>query len=94
MDYHDVGAGQGSLGPTPDQRYRAALGQITQPTLVVAIATDILYPPVEQKELVNLIPRAQLSWLQSPHGHDGFLIDMAALNQQVLQFRFQTSPRE
>ena len=92
MDYHDVGAGQVSLGPTPDQRYRAALGQITQPTLVVAIATDILYPPIEQKELVSLIPRAELSWLHSAHGHDGFLIDMEALNQQVLDFRLKIRP--
>ena len=92
MDCHDVGGGQPNLGSTPDQRYRRALGQMTQPTLVVAIATDILYPPVEQKELVSLIPRAELSWLQSAHGHDGFLIDMEALNQQVLDFRLKIRP--
>ncbi|MFZ4639273.1 MAG: homoserine O-acetyltransferase MetX [Nodosilinea sp.] len=90
MDYHDVGSGQVDLGPTPDYRYRAALGQISQPTLVVAIATDVLYPPVEQEELVELMPRAEMNWLQSPHGHDAFLIDRDALNQQVVDFRLRT----
>jgi homoserine O-acetyltransferase len=56
---------------------------------VVAIDSDILYPPAEQQELADLIPQAQLSWLYSPHGHDAFLIDMENLNEQVVAFMHQ-----
>ena len=87
MDHHDVGANH--AGENPNQRYQSALKSISHPTLVVAIDSDILYPPAEQQELADLIPQAQLAWLYSPHGHDTFLIDMEALNLQVLEFRHQ-----
>ncbi|HEY9836861.1 MAG TPA: hypothetical protein V6D27_08180, partial [Vampirovibrionales bacterium] len=44
-------------------------------------------PPVEQEKLAQLIPNAQLGWLNSPHGHDAFLIDMEELNAMVVNFR-------
>uniref|UniRef100_B8HKX0 Homoserine O-acetyltransferase n=1 Tax=Cyanothece sp. (strain PCC 7425 / ATCC 29141) TaxID=395961 RepID=B8HKX0_CYAP4 len=79
MDTHDLSR--------PDQDYSAVLGSIRQPALIVGINSDILYPPVEQEELARHIPQAELSWLNSPHGHDGFLIDMDELNHLVLDFR-------
>jgi homoserine O-acetyltransferase len=79
MDCHDI-AGD-------SQKYESVLQGIYQPTLVVTIDSDILYPPVEQQELVNFIPNAQLAWLKSTHGHDAFLIDMTALNELVVSFR-------
>lgn len=79
MDSHDVGRDRTS--------YEDALKSIQQPALIVAIDTDILYPPVEQQELAALIPHAQLSWLRSVHGHDAFLIDMEVLNGFVVSFR-------
>lgn len=89
MDRHDAGQGYSSQQHNPDQRYQTALQSIHQPTLVVAINSDLLYPPAEQQELAELIPQAQLSWLYSPHGHDAFLIDMENLNGQVVAFRQQ-----
>jgi len=83
MDSHDV--------TRPDQDYDAVLKSIQQPTLVVAISSDILYPPVEQEELATLIPHAKLEWLESPHGHDAFLIDMTILNDLIVKFRHQIS---
>jgi homoserine O-acetyltransferase len=79
MDSHDVSRG--------DLSYETVLQHIQQPALVVAITTDILYPPVEQEELSSLIPNAKLAWLESPHGHDAFLIDMTVLNHLIVQFR-------
>jgi len=79
MDSHDVSR--------PNQDYHSVLSSVQQPTLVVAISSDILYPPVEQEELVRLIPNAELKWLESPHGHDAFLINMEVLNNLVLEFR-------
>lgn len=81
MDSHDVAWGRG--------HYEEVLGRISQPTLIVAIDSDILYPPVEQEELARLIPNAQLAWLRSPHGHDAFLIDTDDLNQLIVSFLHQ-----
>jgi homoserine O-acetyltransferase len=78
MDTHDL---------THGQDYESALQSIKQPTLVVAIDSDILYPPVEQQELADLIPNAQLVYLKSIYGHDAFLIDTVALNEIVINFR-------
>lgn len=79
MDTHDVGNNRGS--------YETALESIQVPTLIVAIDSDILYPPKEQQELAQLIPRAHFAWLHSGHGHDAFLIEMDALDRIVLNFR-------
>ncbi len=83
MDSHDV--------TRRERDYDTVLKSIQQPTLVVAISSDILYPPVEQEELATLIPHAELEWLESPHGHDAFLIDMTTLNDLITKFRQQIS---
>ncbi|WP_375512503.1 hypothetical protein [uncultured Nostoc sp.] len=41
--------------------YESVLQNIQQPTLVVPLDSDILYPPVEQQELAHFIPNAQLA---------------------------------
>lgn len=79
MDTHDLGRARGGLA--------AALGAIPTPALVVAIDSDVLYPPAEQRELAALMPRAGLATLRSPHGHDAFLIEVETLNRLVLEFR-------
>jgi homoserine O-acetyltransferase len=81
MDRHDV--------TRPNLSYEAVLQSISQPTLIIAIDSDILYPVVEQQELAALIPQAELVFLESHHGHDAFLMDMEALNQLLLTFQSQ-----
>jgi homoserine O-acetyltransferase len=78
MDSHDVSRDRGE--------YTAILAQIHQPALIVAIDSDILYPPVEQQELAACIPNAQLQILHSSHGHDAFLIDLDLLNDLIVSF--------
>ncbi|MCG6134642.1 MAG: homoserine O-acetyltransferase [Nostoc sp. LLA-1] len=78
MDSHDIAQGQD---------YKSVLQSIKQPALVVAIDSDILYPPIEQQELADLIPHAQLGFLKSIYGHDAFLIDIEALNELLINFR-------
>jgi homoserine O-acetyltransferase len=80
MDRHNVTR----LG----RSYESVLQSIQQPTAIVAINSDILYPPVEQEELAKYIPNSQLFWLRSPHGHDAFLMDgdMDALNDLLVAF--------
>jgi homoserine O-acetyltransferase len=86
MDRHDI--------TRPGFTYESVLQRIWQPTLIVSIPSDVLYPPAEQQELARFIRHSSLSSLDSPHGHDAFLIDMAALNQIVLQFRQKLSTSE
>lgn len=81
MDSHDLGRGRGD--------YESALRSISQPTLVVSIDSDVLYPPEEQQELAAFIPNARLLTLHSRDGHDAFLIDMETLNEMIVNFRAQ-----
>jgi homoserine O-acetyltransferase len=68
MDSHDVGRGRGGLGD--------ALARVTARTLVAGIDSDRLYPLHQQQELADLIPTADaLRVVESPHGHDGFLVE-------------------
>ncbi|CCI24871.1 homoserine O-acetyltransferase MetX [Microcystis aeruginosa] len=80
MDRHDV--------TRTGKSYESVLQSIQQPTVIVAIDSDLLYPPVEQEELAKYIPNSELFWLRSPHGHDAFLMDgdMDALNDLLVTF--------
>ena len=79
MDAHDVSRGRGA--------YPEALQQIEQPALVVGIDSDVLYPLTEQEELAAHLPRADLKVLNSPHGHDAFLIEQDVLNTLIAEWR-------
>lgn len=58
----------------------------TVPTLVVGISTDILYPASEVREMAAQLSNSEYWQLESPHGHDAFLIEDEALNQRMLEF--------
>jgi homoserine O-acetyltransferase/O-succinyltransferase len=79
LDSHDVGRGRGGV--------RAALARLTQPAFVLGITTDVLYPPHEMQALADALPAATLSWLDSPHGHDAFLIELAEVSARIKAFR-------
>jgi homoserine O-acetyltransferase len=79
MDTHDVARGRGDL----DEVLRG----IRQPMLVVSIDSDVLYWPAEQREVARLVPGARFAVLDSPQGHDAFLIDVDRLSDLVAEFR-------
>ena len=79
MDSHDVSRGRGN--------YSEVLSRIRQPTLVIGIDSDILYPLDEQKELSTYLPNATLEVLTSDHGHDSFLIETETVNRIVTEWR-------
>jgi homoserine O-acetyltransferase len=83
MDTHDVGRGRGEF----DEVLRGVRAR----TLVVAIDSDILYWPAEQREVARLVPGARLAVMDSPHGHDAFLIDVDRLSGLVAEFRGRTA---
>ena len=79
MDTHDVSRGRGD--------FDEVLRGVRPRTLVVAIDSDILYWPAEQREVARLVPGARLAVMDSPHGHDAFLIDVDRLSDLVAEFR-------
>jgi homoserine O-acetyltransferase len=77
MDTHHVGRGKNSTERT--------LGLIKAKTLVIGIKSDQLFPPAEQAYLAEHIPNASLQIIDSPYGHDGFLVETTALSQIIEQ---------
>jgi len=78
MDSHDLGR---SRGPR-----EAVLNRITSRALVIGISTDVLYPVSETRELAAAMPNASFAVLDSPNGHDAFLIDTMKLEGLVEEF--------
>lgn len=80
MNAHDVGRGRGGTA--------AGLARVTARTYVAGVTSDRLYPLAEQAELAGCIPdAAELKVIDSPYGHDGFLIEtgrVAALLSDLL----------
>ena len=79
MDTHDVGRGREGTETT--------LQRIQCPALVVSVASDVLYPPAEQRFIAKHLPQATFRELASEHGHDGFLIDTDELATMLKHFR-------
>jgi homoserine O-acetyltransferase/O-succinyltransferase len=72
MDLHDVARGRSGLD--------AALARIRVPTLAMGIWSDVLYPSYQQREIAVRLEAqgtpARYVEIDSPHGHDAFLIDL------------------
>lgn len=79
MNSHDVGRGRGGVAP--------ALSLITARTLVVGIDSDRLFPVEGQHQIaqhvVDTLDGESALVLSSPYGHDGFLIENAAVSEQL-----------
>jgi homoserine O-acetyltransferase/O-succinyltransferase len=82
MDLHDIGRGRGGTD--------AAMARLRAPVLAVGISSDLLYPPYQSREIVELARRAGASAdyveLDSPHGHDAFLIEHGQVGPLVADF--------
>jgi homoserine O-acetyltransferase len=87
MDLHDVARNRGSLS--------AAIARMTMPSLVIAISTDMLYPPYQQKqihaELTAVGTSSTYVEVDSPHGHDAFLINIDQVGMPIRDFLNQVS---
>ena len=76
MDLHDLGRGRGGV----DQ----ALRRISAPALIMSIRSDMLYPPSQQEALRDGLQavgdRCGFYEIDSPDGHDGFLIELGQIS--------------
>ncbi len=88
MDSHNVGRGRGGVA--------AAFASIRAKTLVIGISTDILFPVEEQRFIADHIPDAEYVEITSRYGHDGFLIEFAAIGGILEDFfaEMRRSPHE
>jgi homoserine O-acetyltransferase len=64
---------------------QAVLADIRARTLVISLASDLLFPAHEQRYLATHIPGAMYTSIDSPYGHDGFLIEAQAIQEAILQ---------
>jgi homoserine O-acetyltransferase len=82
MDLHDVGRDRGGL--------RRAVARMAVPVLSLSISTDSLYPPHQQQALHDLVVaaggRCDYVMVDSPHGHDGFLIESESVGKALVEF--------
>ncbi len=89
MDLHDVARSRGNLA--------AAMARVTAATLVLGISSDLLYPNYQQRQIDEML-RSEGVWsryveIDSPHGHDAFLINLDQLGVPIADFLDQVSER-
>ncbi len=90
MDYFDLAAGRGSLVE--------AFQEVRADFLVVSISSDWLFPTYQSKEIVralkaNGVPTTFME-LDSPYGHDAFLLPNAQLAEGLAGFLANVLRRE
>jgi homoserine O-acetyltransferase len=82
MDLHDVTRGRGTLA--------TAMGRIRSPVLTMGIWSDVLYPRYQQQQICSTLQalggRCEYVEIDSPHGHDAFLIDLDQVGAAVGRF--------
>ncbi|KAF2107217.1 putative homoserine O-acetyltransferase [Lophiotrema nucula] len=97
LDTHDISRYRYPEGTNPDTldpvlALQHALSLIEQPTLVLGIQSDGLFTYAEQQELAAHIPNATLKTIDSPEGHDAFLLEFEQVNGYLLSFLNETLP--
>ncbi|HVX17188.1 MAG TPA: homoserine O-acetyltransferase [Acidimicrobiales bacterium] len=82
MDLHDIGRDRGGID--------LALTRITAPTLVMGVSSDVLYPSYQQHYIADALRRsgvpARYAEIDSPHGHDAFLIEHRQVGAALTAF--------
>lgn len=90
LDTHDVSRHR-AAEDSPDP-VKEALSQIQQPALVMGIESDGLFTFEEQKEIAAGIPDSRLKKIDSPEGHDAFLLQFEQVNRYILEFFREVLP--
>ncbi|KAK7204418.1 homoserine-O-transacetylase [Myxozyma melibiosi] len=85
LDTHDVSRDRGGS-------VREVLATLKQPALVIGIESDGLFTFAEQEEIATYIPNARLEKIDSPEGHDAFLLEFAQVNRYIVSFLQETLP--
>ena len=78
MDSHNLGRGRGSI--------QNAFSEIDTRSLILAIDTDSLITPEDQKKVADLLPNSVFKMIPSPFGHDGFLVEQDLIVNEIDNF--------
>ncbi len=78
LDTHNIGRNRGGI--------QNALGKISARTLCIGFSSDVLVPVIEQKRLAEDIPGAVYEEINTPFGHDSFLIETDKINKAVINW--------
>ena len=79
FDTHDIGRDRGGV--------KEALKRLADTeTLVIGLSTDLIFTPAEMRQLAADIPGAAYREIDSPFGHDGFLVEHGQLNDILVPF--------
>lgn len=90
LDTHDVSRHR--VPPGTPNPVAVALSQIKQPALVIGIESDGLFTFAEQQEIAAGIPDSRLRKIDSPEGHDAFLLQFEQVNKHILEFFNEVLP--
>jgi homoserine O-acetyltransferase len=86
MDSHDLSRGAHRPG-WPD-----VLHLLPASTLLIGISSDGLFTLSELKELASHIKGSKFVVVESPEGHDGFLLEFEQINRHLLSFLQERLP--
>lgn len=78
VDSHNIGRNRDSIAEV--------LRTIKARTQVVAISSDILFPPIDHQPFIENIPDVRYTLINSEFGHDGFLVEHEYLTRIVKNF--------
>lgn len=78
MDTYNLGRNRGGV--------LQALRQIKTKTLSIGMSSDVLFPVQEQEFIAKNIQKSQFEVIQSPFGHDSFLIEMKKIADTIQRF--------
>ena len=76
LDSHNVGRGRGGV--------KAALQTIQASCTILAVDSDLIFPPFEGREWASWIPNARYIEISSEFGHDGFFLEIAKRSALML----------
>lgn len=77
LDSHNAGRGRGGV--------EAALGRIKARCTVLAVDSDLIFPPHEGREWAAMIPGARFIEIHSRYGHDGFMLENDTISAIILE---------
>lgn len=82
IDTHNIGRKRGGE--------ISALQEIEIPTLIIGFLTDLLVPIESQRFLARQLPNSFISEVDSPYGHDGFLMEHVKISSEITSFYKKT----
>jgi homoserine O-acetyltransferase/O-succinyltransferase len=90
MDLHDLGRGRGGVD--------AAVDRLQAPVLTVGVSSDLLYPSYQSRQIADAVSAAgrdaEYAEIDSPHGHDAFLLEPEQVGAVVAEFLEQVEKSE